>query len=145
MKLNFIKKPTFNEFSLFDSPQDLKQNIIESHQFIFDLRFETKTYISILVQSGKTRFKFNEHSDYSKENNLNLVEKSEMNYLSGRIEVNRFFKLTKKQNLKVLKKHLESLAIRLLRDLHIHELVNPGTLTVNVYTPSSILESINQS
>ena len=145
MKINFVKNPPVIQFSMMGEVPSLKEYLINNHQVDLDLHFKTKTYIGISVQAGTTRFGYDVESDYSKENNLSMVKKIEMNYFYGESFERVYFKLTKKQNEEVLREHLLSLGKKLLHDLHLQELISDDSFTLNVYTPNSLSHLIGQS
>jgi len=142
MKLSFVKKPMTRSFTLGSTSEDLKKNILITHKIFFDVYFLTKTHISLLIQSGEASFRYNAHSDYSRANNLTFVEKREWSYFTGTQSVNQYFKLTKKQNLEVLGKHILSLTEKVLHDLGITAIVDQDILQVRVWIPEKLLSQV---
>ena len=143
MKVKYVPVPLNKTITLFSPVTDLKMNIIEDNKIRFSISFFTKTRLNILVEAGQTSFKLNEHSQYSKENNLTLVEKKDWNYFSGKETINHYFKLTKKQNLKEFEKHIVSLTETvLLKDLHLNGLIDKETFIIEIELPSNLLEQV---
>jgi len=142
MIVNFLAKPQTTSFTLFSPIGQFKETILKNNSVKFDVRFHTKTYLDFSVQAGEGRFSFNEDSHYSVANNLTLVEKKEWSYMSGRQKIDRYFKLTKKQNVEVMKNHIISLTERMFEDFHITELINKDTFVINIYLPAELLAQV---
>lgn len=141
MILKIVERPLSNSITMFSKAGELKQNIIENNSIRFIVRHETKTHLSVSVQSGPVSFRLNEESDYSTEQELKFVTKKEWNYFSGRETVNHYYKLSKKQSIDKLLNHIKSLTTGMLfKDLHIEELIkNIDTFTVTVELPDDLL------
>lgn len=142
MIVKFSKKPEVTQFTLFAPAGQFKETVMKNNSVKFDVRFHTKTYLDFAVQAGDCRFSYNDDSHYSVANNLTLVEKKDWSYLSGRQKVDRYFKLTKKQNVETMKNHIISLTEKMLSDFHITELVNLDTFTINIYLPAELLAQV---
>jgi len=142
MIVKFLERPSVNQHTLFAPVGEFKNNVLKDNSVRFSVRFQTKTYLDFSVQAGSCRFSYNEKSPYSVANNLTLVEKKEWSYLSGRQKVDRYFKLTKKQNVEVMKNHIVSLTEEMLNDFHITELVNLDTFTLNIELPDELLVQV---
>ncbi|MFA6569978.1 MAG: hypothetical protein WCT77_01940 [Bacteroidota bacterium] len=141
MNIKFVKIPEVRSFTLFGGIPELKTNIIKENKIYFDISFHTKTRLSLSIQSGTVTFRLNEHSEYSLANNLTFVEEKSWSYFHGQQTVNNYFKLTKKQNMQVLKNHILSLTEKLFIDLHLNELVNKDTFEIEVRTPIELLNN----
>ena len=143
MKVKYVPVPLSKTITLFSPATDLKKNIINDNKVTFSVRYFTKTRLNVSVEAGKTSFKLNEHSDYSRANNLNLVEKKDWNYFSGRETINHYFKLTKKQNLKEFEKHIISLTETvLIKDLHLDGLIDRQNFVIEIEMTNDLLEQV---
>lgn len=144
MIVKFVPKPEINSCTLFSGIPEFKETLIKENRVRFSVRFETKTHLDFSVQAGSCRFRYNEHSEFSRDNNLTLVEKKDWSYLSGQQTINNYFKRTKKQNLEVMKNHIISLTEKMLKDMHIETLVNMDTFVLNIELPQELMEHIDR-
>ena len=142
MIVTFVANPGSNEWTLLGGIPEFKKEILNSNSIRVGVSFHTKTYLDISLQAGKTRFSYNERSQYSIDNKLTLVEKKDWNMLIGYQTINHYFKLTKKQNLEVMKNHIESLVKQMINDLHIEGLYNEKTFILNIELPSELMEKV---
>jgi len=143
MKVRYIPVPRVKSHTLFAPVSDLKKNIINSNKVTFSVRYLTKTRLNVSVEAGNSSFKLNEHSKYSRDNNLTLVEKKDWNYFSGSETINHYFKLTKKQNLKEFEKHIVSLTETVLfKDLHLNELIDKENFVIEIEMTNDLLEQV---
>jgi hypothetical protein len=142
MITTFVETPRSNEWTLFGGIPEFKKEILNSNSIRVSVSFHTKTYLNFSLQAGKTRFAYNERSQYSIDNKLTLVEKKDWNMLSGQQTINHYFKLTKKQNIEVMKNHIESLVKQMINDLHIEGLYNEKTFILNIELPSALMEKV---
>ena len=140
MKIEFVKTPDSFSTTLFGSDADFKKNILAENKCIVELVFMTKTYLSIAIRRGSSAFRMNYDSDYSKANNLILVEKKYFSYFTGEHTVNKYFKVTKKQNKEVLKNHILSLMDLVFSQFHAHDLINKDAFQITVWEPSEGLK-----
>jgi hypothetical protein len=140
MNIEFVKRPDNYSTTLFSGESEFSKKVLTENKCIVDLNFMTKTYLSIAVRSGSFAFRMNYDSDYSKANNLTLVEKKDFSYFTGEHTVNKYFKVTKKQNTEVLKNHILSLMDLVFSHFHIHELINKDSFKITVWTPSEGLK-----
>lgn len=140
MKIKLVKVPMVKSYTLFSRTSQFKENILKDNMVRFSARFFTKTRLNISVESGESSFKFNEISDYSRKNDVTLVKKEDWNFFSGCGTVNHYFKLTKKQNMKVFIEHIKSLAEQLFTDLHINDLINRETFIIELEMTNDLLE-----
>jgi len=139
MKLTMTNKPMVREFTLFAPISELREAVVKNNSIFVDIVYHTKTRLSLSIQGGSATFKVNHHSKYSTDNNLNLHEETGMNFFSGQRSTNLYFKLTKKQNVEVLKEHILSLVDGLFDSLGIRELVDTGNFEITCYTPKDLL------
>ena len=141
MLLKIVERPFSESIILFAPADDLKRSIIETNKIRFKVRHETKTQLTLSVIGGKTAFKVNEESDYSRQAGLKFATKTDWNYFMGRQSTNHYFKLTKKQNMDILFNHIESLTRGLiLRDSHIDTLVDKDNFVIEVEMADDLLE-----
>lgn len=134
-----VRKPSSRSFTLFAPISELREAVIKENKIYFDIYFHTKTRLSLSIQGGSASFKVNQHSKYSTENNLKFDTERGYSMLSGQHTVNEYFKLSKKQNVEVLKKHILSLMDYLFDTLAINEVVNKDTFEIICYTPQELL------
>lgn len=136
-----IRKPSSNSFTLFAPISLLRDAVVKENKIYFDIHFHTKTRLSISIQGGSATFKVNQHSKYSKANKLKFDTKKGYSMLLGQPTVNEYFKLSKKQNVEVLKKHILSLMDYLLDTLGIRTLVDVDNFEIICHTPQELLVS----
>ena len=141
MITKFVSKPTSNQWTLFGGIPEFKKEITDANSIRVCVSFHTKTYLNFSLQAGTTRFGYNEHSSYSRDNKLTLVEKRDWSIMSGCQTINHYFKLTKKQNLEVMKNHITSLVEQVMSELHIDPR-NKDTFTINIELPSELMEKV---
>jgi len=139
MKLSMVRKPSTRSFTLFAPITELRDAVVKENRIYFDIVFHTKTRLSISIQGGSATFKVNEHSQYSRENNLKFDLEKNFSYFTGQTSENYYFKLSKKQNVEVLKKHILSLMDYLFDTLGIKDSVNKDTFEIICYTPAELL------
>lgn len=132
------EEPTNYSFTIGGTPT-LKQDIISDNSFDIRVSRKTKTRLYLNLHKNMNSYSVNYLSTYAKENNLTFDSDTHANYISCGIETHHYFKLTKKQNIDVLKKHILSLSEDIIDNLlHIGDLVNKDTFEVNVYLPSDL-------
>lgn len=140
MKTIFVRQTPVKSFTLLGKQDSFAKDVLRENEIVVDMHFISKTMISLSVQSGENRYKINYKSEYSEKNNLTLVEKIENNYFTGTRNINYYFKYTKKQNLEVLKNHIESLIEWLLSFLHIRNSVDYDNFLIKIEVPNNIWE-----
>jgi len=140
MKIKFVKVPMVKSHTMFSHTDHFKKNIIRNNMVRFGARYISKTRLNITVESGQSSFKFNEISKYAKENDLTLVKKEDWNFFTGTGTINHYFKLTKKQDIKVFIEHIKSLAEQLFTDLYINDLINKETFIIELEMTNDLLE-----
>ena len=141
MKTILVKSPSSRSFTLFGDESNFAADIVKANKITVDIYFMSKTRVSLSIQSGQTRFKMNYESKFSTDNNITLVTKTELSYLTGKTTVSKYFKYTKKQNFEVLKKHIESNIEWLLDFLHIRSLVDYDNFIIEIEVPNSIWDA----
>lgn len=134
-----VRKPSTWSSTLCAPISELKDAVIKENKIYLHIMFRTKTRLSITVQGGSAAFTVNQHSEYSKTNNLKFDSERGYNYLTGNITDNGYFKLSKKQNVEVLKKHILSLMDYLLDSLDIRHSVDADNFEIICYTPQELL------
>lgn len=145
MKVKLVKVPMVKNHTMFSPIANFKTNIIKKNSVRFSVRYTTKTRLNITVESGESSFKFNKTSEYSRENDLTLVKKEDWNFLTGTGTINHYFKLTKKQNMKMFIEHIKSLAEQLFTDLHINDLINRETFIIELEMTNDLLEQVQDA
>ena len=140
MEIKLVKVPMVKSHTLFSPVAHFKANILKDNMVRFGARYFSKTRLDITVESGQSSFKFNEISEYARENNLTLVKKEDWNFFSGQGTINHYFKLTKKQDMKVFIEHIKSLAEQLFTDLHINDLIKRETFIIELEMTNDLLE-----
>lgn len=141
MKTILVKSPSSRSFTLFGDESNFAADIVKANKITVDIYFMSKTHVSLSIQSGPARFKMNYESKFSTDNNITLVTKTELSYLTGKTTVSKYFKYTKKQNFEVLKKHIESNIEWLLDFLHIRSLVDYDNFIIEIEVPNSIWDA----
>jgi hypothetical protein len=139
MKLSMVRKPSSRSFTLFAPITELRDAVVKENKIYFDIVFHTKTRLSISIQGGSATFKVNQHSKFSTENNLKFDTEKNFSYFTGQHSVNEYFKLSKKQNVEVLKGHILSLMDYLIETLGIEGQINKDTFEIICYTPHELL------
>lgn len=142
MIVKFVPKPNIKSYTLFSKAEELKKGICNSNSVRYSVKFITKTYLNISIEAGEATFKLNEPSEYSIANNIKLVTKTGWNYFHGSQSVNHYFKLTKKQNLEMLKNHIISLTEKVLSDLYLNEVVNLDTFVIEIELPNELYSQV---
>lgn len=141
MKTVFVKPPTSRSFTMFADESNFAADIVKDNKLTVDIYFLSKTHVSLSIQSGPARFKMNYESKFSTDNNITLVTKAEHSYFTGKTTISKYFKYTKKQNLEVLRKHIESSVEYLLTFLHIRSLVDYDNFVIEIEVPNSIWDA----
>jgi len=139
MIVKYVDRPFSRTLTLFGKAGELKESIVAYNSIRFIVRHETKTHLSISIISGSVSFKLNEQSPFSEENNLTMITKTEWNYFHGHQSVNHYFKLTKKQNAKVLENHIVSLTEKYIFEaMHLDTLINKDTFIIEIELPDDL-------
>ena len=133
------RKPMSRSFTLFAPISELRDAVVNEHKIYFDIVYHTKTRLSLSIQGGSATFKVNHHSDYSTENNLKFDLEKGFSYFTGQHTENYYFKVTKKQNVEILKQHILSLTDGLFHSLGITDIVSKDNFEIICYTPAELL------